>query len=207
MARYTGPKCKLCRRDGSKLFLKGNRCQTAKCPIEKRSRPPGMHGFSRGRPSPYQVRLRATQKVKRFYGVYERQFRRYFDMATRQRGNTGENLLTTLERRLDNVVRVAGFASSASEARQLVCHGLFQVSGRKMDIPAYIVQEGDVIRPKPHDNVLEAVRERRESLQHPQPPWLEINDSDLSARVLRAPVGEEVSVEVDVGLVVEFCSR
>lgn len=207
MARYTGPKCKLCRRDGSKLFLKGSRCETAKCPIEKRSRPPGMHGFSRGRPSPYQVRLRATQKLKRYYGVFERQFRRFFDMATRERGNTGENLLTLLESRLDSLVRAAGFSASIAEARQMVCHGCFQVNGRKLDIPSYIVQEGDVIRPKPKENILQAVRESRETLKHPSPQWLEINDADLSIRVLRAPVGDDVSVEVDIGLVVEYCSR
>ncbi len=207
MARYTGPKCKLCRRDGSKLFLKGVRCETAKCPIEKRSRPPGMHGYSRGRPSPYQVRLRATQKVKRYYGVFEKQFRRYFDVATRQSGNTGENLLTLLERRLDSVLRSVGYASSLAEARQLINHGHFQVNRRKQDIPSYIVQEGDMIRPKPQDEVLESVRQCRESRGHPRPEWLEVNDADLSVRVLRLPVGEEVGVEVDDGLVVEYCSR
>ncbi len=207
MARYTGSKCKLCRRDGSKLFLKGTRCQTAKCPVEKKSRPPGMHGFSRGRPSPYQVRLRATQKVKRYYGVFEKQFRRTFDMATRKKGNTGENLLTLLESRLDCVVRSVGFASSIAEARQLINHGHFHVNGRKMDIPSYIVQEGDVIRPKPQDKTLEIVRTQREALGHPTTAWLEVNDSDLSVRVMREPVGEDVSVDVDHGLVVEFCSR
>ena len=207
MARYTGPKCKLCRRDGSKLFLKGNRCETAKCPIEKRSRPPGMHGFSRGRPSPYQVRLRATQKVKRYYGVFEKQFRRYFDMATRQKGNTGVNLLTLLERRLDSVVRIVGFGASLSEARQLVNHGHFTVNGQNMDVPSYVVQKGDVIRVKKHGEILEYVKSQREALGNPSPAWLEINNADLSIRIVRLPVDDDVSVEVDEGLVVEYCSR
>ena len=207
MARYTGPKCRQCRRDGSKLFLKGSRCETAKCPIEKRSRPPGMHGFGRGRPSPYQVRLRATQKVKRYYGVFEKQFRRYFDMATRQRGNTGENLLTLLERRLDSVLRTAGFAYSLSEARQLVNHGHVQVNGAKLDIASYTVKEGDIIRPAPKDSILDAIRQSRESLGYRKSGWLEVNDQDLSIRVLRLPVGDDVGVEVDTGLVVEYCSR
>ncbi len=189
------------------MFLKGSRCETAKCPIEKRSRPPGMHRFSRGRPSPYQVRLRATQKVKRYYGVFEKQFRRYFDMATRQKGNTGENLLTLLERRLDSAVRTVGFASSLSEARQLVNHGHFQVNGAKVDIASYILTEGDLIRPRPQDAVMESVRRSRESLGNRKSGWLEVNDSDLRIRVLRLPVRDDVGVEVDAGLVVEYCSR
>ncbi len=207
MGRYTGAKCKLCRRDGSKLFLKGTRCETAKCPVEKRSRPPGMHGFSRGRPSPYQLRFRATQKVKRYYGVYEQQFRRFFDMATRQKGNTGENLLTLLERRLDSVVRSVGFDASLAGARQMVNHGRFEVNGRKLDIPSYIVREGDVIRPKPQEKNIEELRGSREALGSPAPEWLGVDDSDLTVRVLRLPAGDDVSVEVDEGLVVEFCSR
>ncbi len=207
MGRTTGAKCKLCRRDGSKLFLKGTRCETAKCPVEKRSRPPGMHGFSRGRPSPYQMRLRATQKVKRYYGVYEKQFRRYFDIATRQKGDTGENLLTLLESRLDGVVRAVGFATSLPAARQIVSHGHIQVNGRKNDIPAYTVREGDVIRPNPREETLQTLRQSRESSGHPAPEWLEVNDSDLSVRVLRLPVRDDVGVDVDDGLVVEYCSR
>ena len=126
MARYTGAKCKLCRREGEKLMLKGARCQSAKCPIEKRHRPPGMHGWRRGRPSDYAVRLREKQKCKRYYGVLEKQFRRYFEMAQKSSGNTGENLLVLLERRLDNVLTICGFAASRAQARQMVGHGHVQ---------------------------------------------------------------------------------
>lgn len=207
MARYTGPKCKICRREGTKLFLKGTRCYTAKCPVEKGSRPPGMHGFSRGRPSPYQIRLRETQKVKRFYGVLEAQFRRFFAEANREQGNTGENLLSLLERRLDNLVTITGFAVSRAQGRQMVEHGNFEVNGRKVDVASYVVEEGDVIRPKPKDAVLDIARHNRETMGHPEPGWLNVNDQDLTVTVARLPVRDDVSLVVDEGLVVEFCSR
>lgn len=207
MARYTGPKCKRCRREGMKLFLKGTRCHTAKCPIENRSRPPGMHGYSRGRPSPYSIRLRETQKVKRFYGVLEKQFRRIFAEATRQQGNTGENLLSLLERRLDNIVTVSGLAASRSQARQLVNHGHIEVNGKKVRTPSYLVREGDVIRPRPVDSILDLTRTNREDMGHPEPAWLSVNDADLTVQMARMPVREDVSLDVDEGLVVEFCSR
>lgn len=207
MSRYTGPKCRRCRREGVKLFLKGARCGTAKCPMEKRSKPPGMHGWRRGRPSPYGVRLREKQKCKRFYCVTESQFRRYFEQAGRQVGNTGENLLVLLERRLDNAVKTAGLAASRGQARQLVCHRYIEVNGRKVDIPSYLVKEGDVIRPIPKDNVLELARANREAQGHPEPGWLAINDVDLTVRAVRTPVREDVSAVVDEGLIVEFCSR
>jgi small subunit ribosomal protein S4 len=207
MARDTGPKCKKCRREGEKLFLKGTRCYSAKCPIEKRTRPPGMHGYRRGRPSPYSIRLREKQKVKRFYGVLEKQFRRLFERANQQAGNTGENLLALLERRLDNVVKIAGLAASRSQGRQLVNHGHIEVNGRKNDVASYLVEEGDVIRPKPKDNILELARQNREQLGETESGWLEVNDSDLIIRVIRMPVREDVSADVDAGLVVEFCSR
>jgi len=207
MARYTGPKCKLCRREGVKLFLKGARCHTAKCPIEGRSKPPGMHGWRRGRLSDYGVRLREKQKCKRYYGVLEKQFRRYFDMAQGLSGNTGENLLALLERRLDNVLAACGFAVSRAQARQLVRHGHVQVDGRRVNVPNYLVEEGDVIRPEPDDSVLDAVRANREDTGHPETGWLEVNDADLTIRVVRLPVRDDVTAEVDEGLVVEFCSR
>lgn len=207
MARYTGPKCRLCRREGVKLFLKGARCHTAKCPIEGRTRPPGMRGWRRGRPKDYGIRLREKQKCKRFYGVLEAQFRRYFDLAQKATGNTGENLLSLLERRLDNVLTICGFAVSRAQARQLVTHRHVQVNGRTVDVPNYLVEEGDVIRPEPDDAVLDVVRARREQTGHPTPAWLEINDADLTSRVVREPVREDVAVEVDEGLIVEFCSR
>jgi len=207
MARHVGPKCRLCRREGVKLFLKGSRCHTAKCPVEGRSKPPGMHGWRHRRPTDYGVRLREKQKCKRYYGVLERQFRRYFKLAQAAKGNTGENLLSLLERRLDNVLTVCGFAVSRAHARQMVRHRHIQVNGRTVDVANYLVKEGDVVRPEPDDAMLESVRANREETGHPQPAWLEVNDADLTIRVVRLPVREDVSLEVDDGLVVEFCSR
>ena len=207
MGRYTGPKCRLCRREGTKLFLKGARCNTAKCPVESRSRPPGMHGWRRGRPSDYAVRLREKQKCKRFYGVLERQFRRYFEQATKARGDTGENLLVLLERRLDNMLVVCGFAVSRAQARQLVTHGNVTVNGRKTDRPNYLVEEGDVVRPALVDSILDLVRSNREASDRPEAGWLEVNEADMTIRVTRMPVRQDVSAEVQDGLVVEFCSR
>jgi small subunit ribosomal protein S4 len=207
MARHIEPKCRLCRREGVKLFLKGARCHTAKCPVEGRSRPPGMHGWRRGRLSDYGLRLREKQKCKRYYGVFEQTFRRYFQEAQRLAGNTGENLLVLLERRLDNVLAVCGFAVSRAQARQLVTHGHVQVNGRKVDVANYLVQEGDVIRSEPRDSMLERVRATREERGHPQSGWLDVNDADLTIRVVRMPVREDVTAVVDEGLVVEFCSR
>jgi len=207
MARYAGPKCRLCRREGVKLFLKGARCHTAKCAMEGRSKPPGMHGWRRGRLSDYGVRLREKQKCKRYYGVLEKQFRRYFDTAQKLTGNTGENLLALLERRLDNVLVVCGFAVSRAQARQLISHGHVQVNGHKVDVSNYLVEEGEVVRPEPDDSVLDAVRANREDTGHPTCGWLEVNDADLTIRVVRMPVREDVTLVVDEGLVVEFCSR
>jgi small subunit ribosomal protein S4 len=207
MARHTGPKCRFCRREGVKLFLKGARCHTAKCAVEGRSKPPGMHGWRRGRPSDYAVRLREKQKCKRYYGVLEKQFRRYFALAQHVSGNTGENLLALLERRLDNVLVICGFALSRAQARQMVTHGRVQVNGRKVSVANYLVKEGDVVRPRPDDAILETVRLNREETGHPGAGWLEVNDADLTARVVRMPVREDVTVELDEGLVVEFCSR
>ena len=207
MARNTGPKCRLCRREGEKLFLKGARCHTAKCAIEGRSKLPGMHGWRRRRPTDYGIRLREKQKCKRYYGVLEKQFRRYFHQALKAKGNTGENLLSVLERRLDNVLAVCGFAVSRAQARQLVAHRRVQVNGRTVDVASYLVEEGEVVRPKPDDAVLEAVRANREEVGHPHPGWLEVNDADLTIRVVRAPVREDVTVQVEEGLIVEFCSR
>jgi len=207
MSRYTGPKCKLCRREGEKLFLKGARCLTAKCPLEGRSKPPGMHGWRRGRPSPYSIRLREKQKCKRYYGVLEKQFRRYFDDAVKARGNSGENLLVMLERRLDNVLTVSGFSVSRAQGRQLVTHGHVQVNGRKVRAANYLVEEGDVIRPEPKDSILDMVRANREETEHPEVGWLEVNEADLTIRVLRMPVRSDVTVDIEEGLVVELCSR
>jgi small subunit ribosomal protein S4 len=166
-----------------------------------------MHGWRRGRPSPYAIRLREKQKCKRFYGVFERQFRRYFDEAQQAGGNTGENLLALLERRLDNVLCVCGLAVSRAQARQLVTHRHIQVNGRTCDKPNYLVDEGDVIRPEPTDAILDMVRANREVMDHPEVGWLEVNDADLTIRAVRMPVRDDVSVDVQEGLVVEFCSR
>ena len=207
MARYHGPKCRLCRREGLKLFLKGLKCNTAKCPIEKRSKPPGMHGWHRGRPGDYGIRLREKQKLKRYYGVLEQQFRRYFDKARKRVGNTGESLLVMLERRLDNVLTVGGFAVSRAQARQLVTHGHVQINGHTVNVPNYQVAEGDVIRPEQVESILEQVRLHREQSAHPQSAWLDINEADLTVRVVRMPVREDVTIEIEEGLVVELCSR
>jgi len=207
MARYVGPKCRLCRREGLKLFLKGARCHTPKCPVEARSKPPGMHSWRRGRPSDYALRLREKQKCKRYYGVLEAQFRRYFHEAQKVRGNTGETLLSMLERRLDNVLTISGLAVSRAQGRQMVSHGHIQVNGHIVDVSNYLVEEGDVVRPEPADAILDAVRARREETGHPAPAWLEINDADLTTRVLRMPVRQDVSFPFEEGLIIEFCSR
>jgi len=207
MSRYTGPKCRLCRREGVKLFLKGERCLGAKCAIEKRQKPPGQHGWPRGRPSDYALRLREKQKCKRFYGVQEDQFRRIFDAAEKTRGDTGKELLSLLERRLDSVLTVCGFAVSRAQGRQLVNHGHVQVNRRKTDVASYLVEEGDVIRPVPKDNILAMMRGNRESMGDPEPGWLDVNEADMTIRVARMPTREDISVPVDEGLVVEFCSR
>ena len=207
MSRYTLPKCRLCRRDGVKLFLKGARCLMAKCPIEKRSKPPGMHAFRRRRPTAYGIRLREKQKLRRFYGVSEAQFRRYFEMARKYKGNTGEALLAIMERRLDNVLKAAGFALSRSHARQLVRHGRIQVNGRKVNVPSFQVKQGDVVRPEPTEAMAAMVRACRDDQGNPKPAWLDINETDLTARVVRLPLRADISATVEEGLVVEFCSR
>jgi small subunit ribosomal protein S4 len=166
-----------------------------------------MHGWRRGRPSDYGVRLREKQKCKRYYGVLEAQFRRYFQMAQKERGNTGETLLSLLERRLDNVLTVCGFAVSRAQARQMVTHRHVQVNGKAADVANYLVNEGDVVRPEPRDAILDAVRARREETGHAAPAWLEINDADLTIRTLRMPVRQDVTCDVQEGLIVEFCSR
>lgn len=212
MARYIGPVCRLCRREGEKLYLKGERCFSPKCAIERRSYPPGQHGrelqFRRSRPSDYGLQLREKQKLRRIYGVLERQFRRYFAIAQRARGMTGALLLILLERRLDNVVYRLGFASSRAQARQLVRHGHFEVNGRKVDIPSYQVKPGDVIRVRDSSREKDYFKEIAERLEgHRPPPWLLLNPQDLSGQVLRLPVREEIDTRVQEHLIVEFYSR
>lgn len=208
MPSVLGPKCKLCRREGMKLFLKGERCESAKCAFAKRDYPPGMHTWRRGKVSDYALQLREKQKVKRFYGVRERQFRRYFAEAERLPGNTGETLLAMLERRLDNVVCRAGFAISRGEARQLVAHGHVTVNDRKVDIPSYLCKPGDVIGIRDKGTSIQRVKARLAKLRgRPVPSWLQLDAENVRVKVLANPTREEISLPVQEQLIVEFCSR
>lgn len=212
MARYTGPVCKLCRREGEKLFLKGERCFTPKCPMERRAYPPGEHGrFSGGRPSrqsDYSRQLRAKQKGKRIYGVLERQFRRYFSDARKRPGLTGLNLLQILESRLDNVVHRMGFADSRSQARQLVNHGHFMVNGRRNDIASTILKPGDQISVRENSKHNEYFKTLRAADEVRTPPaWVEANLDNLSGRMIRLPERAEIDGNLNEQLIVEFYSR
>jgi small subunit ribosomal protein S4 len=206
MARDTGPQCKQCRREGQKLFLKGERCLTDKCGVERRAYPPGDHGRGRQKQSEYRVQLREKQKAKRYYGVLEKQFARYYDKASRQDGITGENLLQLLETRLDNVLVRLGFAGSRRQARQLVRHGHWSVNGRRVDIPSYQVREGDVITFKAGAAGEAVVREATE-LTAQVPAWLQADHDALSAKVLRRPDRREITTPVQEQLIVELYSK
>lgn len=208
MGRYTGPVCRLCRREGIKLMLKGTRCATNKCALERRQSVPGMHGFRRGKLTEYGLRLREKQKVKHFYGILERQFRRYFQKAERSKGNTGEVLMSLLERRLDNVVYRLGFALSRRHARQLVRHGHILVNGRRVDIPSYQVDVGDVISVKNHPRSLEVVKAAMEINTAPVPDYLSrVDGTPPEGHVLRLPTLEDVAIKVEPQLIIEFCSK
>ncbi len=209
MARNLGPQCRLCRREGIKLFLKGTRCDTAKCPIERQGRnsPPGVHGWRRGRGSSYGVRLREKQKLKRYYGVLERQFRGYFARAARQKRNTGAALLSLLERRLDNVVFKSGFAVSRRAARQLVNHGHIYVNARKVDIPSYLVKPPDKITVKPAEKSAKQVTEQVQiNKGRPLPAWLSLDEAAPQITVLAMPTRDDVQIPVEEHLIVELCS-
>jgi len=208
MARYTGPVCKLCRREGIKLFLKGDRCYTDKCAIARRNYAPGQHGQARKKPTEYALQLREKQKAKRIYGVLETQFRRYFEMAERQHGITGENLLVLLERRLDNVVYRLGLADSRTQARQLVRHNFFTVNGRKVNIPSYLVKVGDVIalrEEKKDSPVAKEIMERAASKA--LPAWLSYDANSASGKVEALPKREDIDIPVEEHLIVELYSR
>ncbi len=212
MARYTGPVCKLCRREGMKLYLKGEKCYSEKCPFENRSYPPGEHGrqaaFRRRRASDYALQLRAKQQARRIYGVLERQFRRYLEMAEGLEGLMGENLLMILERRLDNVVYRLGLADSRAQARQLVNHGHFTVNGRRTRVPSRLVRVDDVVGVRPESLRRTYFRNRRELLgKREVPAWLSLNEESLSGRILSLPNRQEIDVPVDEQLIVEFYSR
>jgi len=213
MARYTGPVCKLCRREGEKLFLKGERCFSPKCPLEReRDYPPGEHGrtarFRRRRQSDYSRQLREKQKVRRIYGVLERQFRRYFREAERRPGLTGENLLVVLESRLDNVVYRLGFADSRAQARQLVMHGHIVVNGRRTNIASYIVRPQDTITVRDGSRKRTYFKERAERLDEGAvPSWLDLDAKKMTARVLNLPVREDLETRLNEQLIVEYYSR
>jgi small subunit ribosomal protein S4 len=210
MGRYLGSSCKHCRREGMKLMLKGARCETAKCPIEKKQRnlAPGMHGWRRSRASEYAVRLREKQKVKRYYGVLERQFMRYFHKAERTKGNTGEILLQLLERRLDNVVYKLNFAASRKAARQLIAHGHVYVNGRKVNVPDYTTKVGDRMTVKGSDKSVKRIKQQLESNPNfTAQNWLQLDRDRPQAAVVALPAREDIQIPVEEQLVVEFCSR
>ena len=204
MARYTGAVCKLCRREGQKLFLKGERCYSDKCALARRAYAPGQHGQNRKKVSEYGVQLRAKQKTKRFYGVLEGQFAHYFELATKMDGQAGENLLKLLESRLDNVVYRMGLATSRAEARQMVRHGHFTLNGHKANIPSILLVAGDVIEAKGSDKV-KAMAEINAS--KPVPKWLEINKETLVGKVIELPSREDIDLDVEEHLIVELYSK
>ena len=208
MARYTGAVCRLCRREGQKLFLKGERCYSDKCSVGIRAYAPGQHGQGRKKSSEYGMQLRAKQKARRFYGVQEGQFYHYFEMAERKQGITGENLLKILESRLDNVVYRAGFASSRAEARQLVGHGHYEVNGKRVDIASYLLKAGDVIsicEKSRGSEKIKAVVEANSA--RPVPQWIDLDREALSAKVINLPNRDQIDAPVEEQLIVEFYSR
>jgi small subunit ribosomal protein S4 len=206
MARDTGPKCKQCRREGMKLFLKGERCVTEKCAVERRSYPPGEHGRGRIKQSEYLLQLREKQKARRYYGLLETQFRNYYEKATRQGGVTGDNLLRALETRLDNVVYRLGFAASRAQARQLVRHGHFSVNGRRVNIPSFQVKPDFVITLKAGSSAEQVIRDATD-LTAAVAPWLQADHEGLTGKVLKWPEREEIDTPVQEQLIVELYSK
>ncbi|NQT19667.1 MAG: 30S ribosomal protein S4 [Planctomycetes bacterium] len=208
MARYTGPVCRLCRREGIKLFLKGGRCDTAKCAATRREYPPGMHSWRRGKFSKYGTQLREKQKLKRAYGLREKQFRLYFAQAERTKGNTGENLLILLERRLDNVIYILGFAFSRAQCRQLICHGHIAVNGHRVDIPSYSVKPGEIIEPYASERSKKTIKQYLEqSAEREMPPWLERSTDPPKGTVAGMPTRDDITLPIQEQLVVEFSSK
>ncbi len=207
MARYIGPVCRLCRREAMKLFLKGERCYTEKCAIEKRNMPPGQHGrLRKAKMVGYGVQLREKQKVKRIYGVLENQFRRYFESAARHRGVTGVMLLQSLETRLDNVVYRLGFAASRAQARQLVRHGHFQVNGRRVNIPSYQVRPDDIVTVASGSSAEPVIRDATD-LTASVAPWLQADHDGLTGKILKYPERDEIDTPVQESLIVELYSK
>ncbi len=206
MARDLGPKCRVCRREGMKLFLKGERCLTEKCAVERRSYPPGEHGRGRIKQSEYLLQLREKQKARRYYGLLEQQFRGYYDKASQRSGVTGENLLRMLETRLDNVVYRLGFAASRAQARQLVRHGHFLVNGRRVNIPSYQCKPDDVLSIKPGSPAEQVVRDATD-LTASVSPWLQADHENLTGKLLKLPEREEIDTPVQESLIVELYSK
>ena len=208
MSRYKEEQCRICRREGQKLFLKGSRCYTDKCAISRRNYAPGEHGQKKSKLSEYGIQLREKQKTKAFYGVRENQFRKYFEMANAQKGITGENLLILLESRLDNVVYRLGYGSSRPQARLLVNHGLFEVNGKKVSIPSYLVKAGDVIKVRDNKKDKSIIKENAEANNsRPIPTWLEKDAQNLSGKVVRLASREDVDIPVEEHLIVELYSK
>ena len=208
MARYTDASCRFCRREGQKLFLKGERCFTKKCSMEKRPYAPGQHGQARKKQSEYGLQLREKQKAKRFYGVLERQFSKYFDMAVKRHGVTGTNLLQILESRLDNVVYRLGMGTSRAEARQLVLHAHFSVNGKKVNIPSYLVKPGDTVALRSKSRSLEKFKSVMEITgSKVVPQWLDFDEEEMTGKVVSLPAREDVDVQVSEHLIVELYSK
>lgn len=208
MARYTGAVCRLCRREGQKLFLKGNRCYGEKCALNKREYAPGQHGQGRKKLSEYGLQLREKQKAKRYYGVLESQFAHYFELASKKQGVTGENLLQVLESRLDNVVYRLGFALSRAEARQLVVHGHFLVNGKKVNIPSYLVKEGDVVSIKDNSRSLPKIKAILEQTDGKTvPKWLDLDTNTMQAKVVALAQRDDIDIEIEEHLIVELYSK
>jgi len=208
LARYLGPSCRLCRREGIQLYLKGDRCYTDKCAIERRHYPPGQHGHRRGKLSDYGMQLREKQKVRRIYGIMEMQFRGYFEKAERQKGVTGTNLLILLERRLDNIVYRLGFANSRAQARQLVRHNLVLINGRKVNLPSYLVRKGDAVQVTEPGRNLPIIQDAlAAAARRGCPPWLELLKEEAKGRVIMFPAREEITMPIQEHLIVELYSK
>jgi small subunit ribosomal protein S4 len=207
LARYADAVCRLCRREGLKLFLKGSRCFTDKCAIERRNYPPGQHGLGRSKQSAYGQQLREKQKAKRIYGLLEGQFRRYFAQAESQKGVTGENLLRLLERRLDNVVFRLGFAASRAEARQVVGHGHIQVNGRKVSLPSFLVKVGDQVQLRSNSGLQERIAENLSAGRGQVPQWLELTAAEKRGVIRSLPLRDDIQIPVQEQLIVELYSK